>query len=270
MVGLVRIGRPEYTGENRCWPCTIVNAVVLGLVSVLVGMVQPDIGVFVVVLGAVVIWTRGYLIPYTPTFAPRLVEWFPVDPFHTRRAGDSLGSLGSDGVGDASGEQVLRSLLDAGVVVADGDRLTLAERFETAWGERMDELAEATGEELAEAARDASSVATSARSQDGSGRSFVVLSDDAGNVSWLDRPVAIAETAAAAVLGSTPLPANRRDVAAHAVCAFLERCPACDHEIVEADARSCCGGADYSATETPPRVLACPDCDVRFFTLDVT
>lgn len=268
MAGPVRIRRPEHTGENRCWPCTIVNACVLVLASLLVGLASPVAGGALGLLGAVVIWSRGYLLPYTPRFAPRLVELLPVDPFHARRGGGSLGTVGSDGADEGDGERVLGTLVDAGVVVVDGDSLALAERFGTTWGERMDELATASSGELAEAALEASSVAASGRPQDGSGRSFVVLSDDAGNTSWLDKPVAIAETAAAEALESYGVPADVRDVAAHAVCAFLDRCPACDDEIVETDASSCCGGTVPSPTETPPRVLACPSCDVRFFTLD--
>jgi hypothetical protein len=268
MVGTGRLGRPEHTGENRCWPCTILNAGVLGVVSVLVGLAQPGVGVAVALLGALVIWTRGYLIPYTPQFAPRLVQWLPIDPFHTRRGGDSLRTLGPGDTDDLEGERVLQSLVETGVVAVDGDRLTLSERFGTEWEERMDERAGASPEELADAALEASTVAASARAVEGSGRSFVVLSDGAGNVSWLDRPVAIAETAAAEALESADVPADVRDVAAHAVCAFLERCPACGDEVVETDASSCCGGTVPSPTETPPRVLACTNCDVRFFTLD--
>jgi len=268
MVGPGRLRRPEYTGENRGWPCTVLNAGVLGVVSVLIGSARPGVGVAVALSGAVVIWTRGYLLPYTPRFAPRLVEWLPIDPFHTRRGGDSLGTLGPGKTDGVEGERVLQRLVEVGVVAVDGDRLTLAESFGTAWAQRMDELAATSTEELAAAALEASTVATSARAQDGSGRSFVVLSDGAGNVSWLDRPVAIAETAAAEALESAGVSADSRDVAAHAVCAFLEHCPACDDEIVETDASSCCGGTVPSPTETSPRVLACPSCDVRFFTLD--
>ena len=268
MVGTGRIRRPEYTGEDRCWPCTVVNAIGLGVVSVLVGSVQPWVGVAVALVGAVVIWLRGYLLPYTPRFAPRLVERLPVGTFHDRRGGDSLGTLGSGDVDDGEGERVLQRLVEAGVVAVDGERLTLAERFGTEWEARMDELAAESPSELADAALEASSVASSARTVEGSGRSFVVLSDDAGNVSWLDRPVAIAETAAAEVLVSAGVPADVRDVAAHAVCAFLDLCPACGDGVVETDASSCCGGTVPSPTETSPRVLACPSCDVRFFTLD--
>ena len=268
MVALARIRRPEYTGENRCWPCTVLNVGVLGAVSVLIGFAQPGVGVAVALVGALVIWTRGYLLPHTPQFAPRLVEWLPVDPFHTRRGGDSLGTLGPGEADDLAGERVLQRLVETGVVAVDGERLALAESFGTAWERRMDELAAASTEELAAAALEASTVATSSRAQDGSERAFVVLSDGDGNVSWLDRPVAIAESAAAEALQSAGVTGDLRDVAAHAVCAFLERCPACDAEIVETDASSCCGGTVPSPTETPRRVLACPSCEVRFFSLE--
>lgn len=268
MAGLDRMRRPEHTGENRCWPCTVTNAAVLGVAAVLVGSARPAVGVAVALLGAAVIWTRGYLVPYTPRFAPRLVGWLPVGSLHQRRGGGSFGTLGPEEAGGGDGEQVLEVLVDAGVIVVDGDSLTLAERFVERWDGRMDELASASTEALADAALDASTAAASGRAVDGSDRSFVVLSDDAGSVSWLHRPVAVAETAAAEALESVGVPPDVRDLAAHAVCAFLERCPECDGEIVETSASSCCGGTVPSPAETPPRVLACRRCDVRFFTLD--
>lgn len=268
MVELAPSRPPEHTGENRCWPCTVANLGFLGAVSLLAGLRSPGVGLAVGLVGAGVVWYRGYLLPYTPRFAPRLVEWLPLDPFHPRRDGDSLRGMRSGEAGDAPGEHVLEMLVDAGVVAADGDRLSLSERFGTRWTARMDELAAVPAAGLADAALEASPVAESARAVEGTGREFVVLSDGAGNVSWLRRPVAIAEAAAASVLASEGVPADDRDVAAHAVCAFLERCPACDDDVVETDERTCCGGTDPAPTESPPQVLACPSCEVRFFTLD--
>ena len=67
--------QPEYTGENRCWPCTTVNSLIALGVAAVVGA-----GVFtladatlalvatltVLALSAVSIWLRGYLVPGTP------------------------------------------------------------------------------------------------------------------------------------------------------------------------------------------------------------
>lgn len=70
---LDRVRKPEYTGENRCVPCTIVNVVIALVGSALVGLILPALG-FVAFVGSVVlIYLRGYLVPGTPTFTKRYV-----------------------------------------------------------------------------------------------------------------------------------------------------------------------------------------------------
>lgn len=270
MGGIAGFRRPEHTGENRCWPCTAVNLGVLAALCAPLGLLWPAAGVVAGLAGAAVIWYRGYLIPYTPRFAPRLARWLPGDPFHRRRGGQSFETLGrEDGQrGNVDGERVLGTLVESDAVVPDGEGLVLSELFRTQWTDAMDGLAGSPPEELASAALEASSVAASAEAIEGSDRTYVVLSDGSGNVSWIERPVAIAETAAAEVLASLGVPAARRDVAAHAACAFLDRCPACGDDVVETSANSCCGGTVPTPTVSAPRVLACETCDVRFFTLD--
>lgn len=270
MGGIAGFRRPEYTGENRCWPCTAVNLGVLAALCVPLGLLWPAAGAVAGLAGAAVVWYRGYLFPYTPRLAPRLIRWLPGDPFHRRRGGESLETLAGEGSdrGDVDGERVLRTLVESDAVVPDGEGLVLTDRFRTQWTEAMDELAGSSPDELANAALGASSVAASSEAIEGPDRTYVVLSDGSGNVSWLERPVAIAETAAAEVLASLDVPAERRDVAAHAACAFLDRCPACGDDVVETSANSCCGGIVPTPTVAAPRVLACETCDVRFFTLD--
>ena len=264
---LAEFRRPAYTGANRCWPCTTVNLLLLGAVCVLVGVRWPAVGVAAGAVGAGVVWQRGYLIPYTPTFAPRLVSWLGLDSFHHTPPAGSLESLGGAD-GNADGERTLRALVESGVVVPEADGLTLATEFRTRWEDGMSELADLSPSALAEAALDASAVASSADPEVASGRTYVVLSNEAGDVAWIPRPVAVAETAAARVLRSFGVDPGRRDVAARSVCAFLETCPGCGDDVVETAADACCGGANPAPTASAPRVLACESCGVRFFTLE--
>lgn len=268
MAGSLALRRPEYTGANRCWPCTLANLGLLVAVSVTIGLVRPAAAVAVAVLGCGVIWSRGYLVPYTPSFAPRMLALLPVGG---RRSGHGRSTLDprADGERDAvDGEQVLETLTEAGAVEVDRDGLVLADGFRRRWHESMEELAGLGTEELASAALGASAAAASVEAIEGTDGTFVVLSDGSGNVSWLHRPVAIAETAAAEVLASLGVPRDQRDLAAHATCAFLERCPACNDEVVETSAGGCCGGTVPSPTVDSPQVLACRTCDVHFFTLE--
>lgn len=272
MVGPAAIRRPEYTGENRCLACTLVNVVLLGAACLLVGLVHPAAALVAAAVGGALVWYRGYLVPYTPRFAPRLVAWLPVVEFGPRHGHASLdpGVRSGTGRSEEDATLVLEALVEAGVIQADGDGLVLADDFRERWNEEVDQLAALEPDGLARAALDASTVAESSEAVEGSDESFVVLSDGAGNVSWLPRPVAVAETAAARALAHADVPPERRDLAAHATCAFIERCPVCDGEVVEASADSCCGGTVPSPTVEPPRVLACTACDVSFFTLEAS
>lgn len=62
---------PEYTGENRCVPCTIVNVLIAAAASALVGVVSRRGGVLTFAGSLAAIGLRGYLVPGTPTLTKR-------------------------------------------------------------------------------------------------------------------------------------------------------------------------------------------------------
>lgn len=267
---LEAIRRPEYTGENRCWPCTAVNALLVALAAVAVAVVSPPASLALALGGVGAIALRGYVVPYTPRFAPRLAELLPWDPFHGgwSEPPDSPepGSLADAGRPDP--EALLDALVEAGVIVPDGDRLVLDERFRERWREGMRRLREGSDEELAAAARNASAVANAAEVVEGRERTYVVVSDgvdDAMARSWLARPVAIAETAAVRALSDAGLPPEEATVGAGSLRMFLEACPSCDGPVEETTAATCCGRSRTG--NRPPRdVLACEDCGERLYT----
>lgn len=84
------VKKPEHTDENRCLPCTLVNTVVVALVAGVLSRRRRPLGFLAALLGGAAIWLRGYAIPGTPRFAPRLVDPLPIDigPDHP----DDLGS----------------------------------------------------------------------------------------------------------------------------------------------------------------------------------
>lgn len=80
-----RFWQPEYIGENRCYPCTMVNGVIAAVVAIGVGLIDVIAGVAVFVLCLGIIFARGYLIPGTPTltrryFPDRVLAWFDKEP----------------------------------------------------------------------------------------------------------------------------------------------------------------------------------------------
>ncbi|MXR19811.1 hypothetical protein [Halobacterium bonnevillei] len=116
MSTIAGLKRAEFTGSNRCWPCTALNVALLALVVGVLAPFRPIPAAAAAVVGTAVIWLRGYLVPYTPRFAPKLAARLPGDVFdHSPRA-DSLDDV-RDGAAD--GEAVLEALVEAGVVTVD-------------------------------------------------------------------------------------------------------------------------------------------------------
>ncbi|MFB6118480.1 hypothetical protein [Halosegnis sp.] len=265
---LERLRVPEHTGERRCLPCTGVNLGLVGLAALLVGRRRQALGLAVVAVGSLLVALRGYVVPYTPRFAPRLVAAAPVpnDWFgHGPPADAERGSLGED----VDGEALLGRLLEAGVLDADGEAVDLAPEFADRWHAEMDTLASLSTETLAEATL-AAGHAAGVSVVEGTHRPWIVLDDGGDGVdgeSWLSRPVAIAETAAVRALEpALSDPATRR-AAAGPLRVFLTTCPDCDADLVESTTMDCCGGADDPRAE-PDDVLACPACDARVHTFE--
>ena len=261
MIDRIRLRRPEYTGSNRCRACTVVNAVVLLVVVGLISVRAPLVAAAVGVVGAAAIALRGYLLPFTPYFAPALVAPLPGRFFDhdAPAASDALSDLDDDA---ADTEAVLRALIEADVVTADGDRVGVTESFEAAWRDRMDPLADAPDDQFAAAARESVPAVASGRVERPGSEAFLVVSGDGRLSRWIRRPVAIAEVAAVEALADTDLPAAHLAVAANALCAFLEMCPACGDDVVEGRLDDCCGHS--LGDHDPERGLACETCGVAF------
>lgn len=287
---------PAYTGTRRCWPCAVVNAVVVALASAAFAVADfPAAAVAVAGLGLIAIWLRGYVVPYTPRFAPRLVDAIPgADRVFRHASAPSVpGSLadtptgGSDGIdGAEAGEDVLERLVEAGVVVPDGAALSLDEAFAELFQDAMRDRRDASIEDLADAIEaalantEAGGVA-SVRVESGARGPYVVVSwGDPGSLddAWLTHPVAIAELAALEALGAfaegdrgdhattATLDDETRLQAAAPIRLFLEVCPACGAAVEETTTVDCCGGPAGAGAD-PDRVLACTECDSRLFTL---
>ncbi|WP_418285890.1 hypothetical protein [Halorubrum sp. DTA46] len=62
---------PEYTGENRCVPCTVINAALAVVLTLLASALGPVAALVVLTGSAASIYFRGYLIPGTPELTKR-------------------------------------------------------------------------------------------------------------------------------------------------------------------------------------------------------
>jgi hypothetical protein len=258
MSTLDSLRRPEYVGANRCWPCTVVNAVLVLAAAAGLATVSRAAGVAVALVGAALIALRGYVVPYTPTFAPKLVAYLPVDfgPDHDadpEQEPDSLAHVPVDG------ERLLSELIGANVLVGTED-LEPAVQFVDEWEAEMESLRSLPPADLA------SVVAERAPSDyEGSVSGDWLVLDDGDRTTWLTRALAISEGAAVKVLVDRGVD---REVAAGAAAPlrmFLEHCPACGGPTVETTIEACCGGAGGFHGSPETSVLACDRCDERLF-----
>lgn len=262
MATLTRLRRPEFTGANRCWPCTVVNAVILAVVVALVGTAEPLVAAAIAVAGVAGLYLRGYLVPYTPHFAPRLVAALPGDWFTHGTVADSLRAVGP---ADRDPDAVLESMVAAGVVTTADGRLGIDDAVAATWKTRMGALTDEPQSMVEVAERDLPGI-DDARIEQAGEETFLVVTG--GSAAWLRLPVAVAEIAAVEALADTDLPSETRGVAAHALCAFLDSCPVCGSDLVEGRADDCCGHTLAEPGAEPPTVLACDQCGVAFYTLD--
>jgi len=252
---LDRLRRPEYTGENRCRPCTAVNLTIIAVVGAVIAVWSAVAAVLAVAAGLAVLALRGYVVPGTPQFAPRLVEPLPLDFGHTEpsRETDTLSDM-SDGLEDLDPGAVLESLVAAGIIEDDGEQLFLNDAFREAWTDRMATLRAADESEFLARVETASPVDVEAQLHD----DHVLLAGSRDI--WLRRAVAIAETGAVEALEEWELPPEIRAHAAKPLRNFLRTCPVCSGPVRESTRKSCCGGTSsvYENPEQP--VLACADC----------
>ncbi|MEF8906298.1 MAG: hypothetical protein V5A13_00425 [Haloarculaceae archaeon] len=63
--------QPEYTGDNRCLPCTVVNLVIATALAGAVALLSLPAAAAVFVLSVLAIALRGYLVPGTPDLTKR-------------------------------------------------------------------------------------------------------------------------------------------------------------------------------------------------------
>lgn len=192
---------------------------------------------------------RRSLRSYVPGFGDPL-------PKRPRRITDSLVSGGADG------EAVVRSLIEAGVLVQRGEEVVLSTGFREQWRTEMETLAGLDGDRFAAAIADVAPGVEDARVVTDRGREFVVVSDGDEPL-WLSRPVAIAEVAALRALEGA-VPADRREAAARPLRLFLDECPDCGGRVGEADADLWPGTSNLD--DDVEELLVCWDCGERLYT----
>jgi hypothetical protein len=258
MTLLDSLRKPEYTGENRCIPCTTVNLVIAGVGGLLLALLSLPLAAGFVALALGSIWLRGYLVPGTPELTKRYFpDWLLARFDKLPRAQFDARTFDTEAF-----------LAEAGVVVEDeslGD-IALAPDFEAAWTERMADL----GDGDTDKAELASLIGHDPDEFDISyfGDAFVASVGPEWIGQWESRAAFVADMAAARELAArTPdwgdMPLSLRSRVLGGLRLFLEQCPTCDGTVSMAPdvVKSCCRSYDVIA-------VRCEDCGARLLEAD--
>jgi hypothetical protein len=262
MSAIDRLRQPEYTGENRCIPCTATNIIIAALMGVFVAFVSALLGAGVFVLSLIVIYLRGYLIPGTPTFTKRyfprwVLLWFDKDPTTPM----------TDETAEIDPEQML---LNAGVIepCRENTDLCLTSGFHDAWRDHIYTVRESNpdGESLASALD--ISPSDDRITIDQHGDAFVAHTKDIVVSQWGSQAAVTADVAATTELserfpGWAEFSSTEIARVLMSLRIFIEQCPECDGpvQVNQEAVESCCRSYDVVAS-------ACQDCDARLFEIE--
>lgn len=228
-----RFRAPQYTGPNRCWPCTALNVGIVLLGGVMLTAVGGvALALPAVVVGLATVWFRGYLVPGTPSLGRQLPE-----PVRSR-----FGTHDPVTERPATGALVAADVLDDDLAL-DPEADTTIQAQASAYVDDRDTL-----ESAALAQFDATTV--SVNRQLGGGERWFVLDDSEQTVrQWESRPVAALDVAGAAYLDQRLPDWDHRDGRERSAMLALLRygasnCPDCGATFDESEGAdvTCCGG----------------------------
>lgn len=245
--------QPEYTGENRCLPCTAVNVVISVVLAGAVSVVgTPILGVVVFAASLVAIWLRGYLVPGTPELTKRYL------PDRVLRLFGKAPEL------PAPGEtvDVEAYLVEVDALVEAGDDVHLTDAFSREWLDAID----AVRDDTAAAAGDVLDLDDPEVEQ--RGEATVVTDGGMTAANWPSRAALLADLGAVRVLDARDPSWDARDRGEQGrilagLRLFLDTCPDCGGtpELGEDTVESCCRQAQvYTYT--------CTDCEARLLEVE--
>lgn len=262
---LGRLKQPEYTGENRCIPCTVVNTLIaLGVSGALVvgGIQLFTLEAGLVAGGAffafamLAIYLRGYLVPGTPEltkqyFPPWLLGLFGKEP-----------AVPTPKRTDINPEQ---ELVTAGALeeCADRDDLCLTDEFRDAWHREIDRVdSDDVGRDRLLELLD---TAEGDVEYDEFGGAFKAHVDGMVVGQWESEAAFLADLGSATALSEfhpewDGLSIDAKSQLLNGLRLFIDTCPVCGGEpTFGADTvESCCGTYDVAA-------VACEACQSRLF-----
>lgn len=268
---LIAWRRPEYTGENRCVPCTVVNTLIAVVLAVALALVVPldatasvAIGAGVLGCSVAIIALRGYLVPGTPALTKR---YFPAWLLRSFDHPEEMTTV------DIDPAEVLQSA-DAVTDCENVDDLCLTAEFRQAWRAQIDRYrdSDATRTHLAEVLE----IPEQSLEFETHGSAFVAMADggqrpgdDNGSRrrvgQWESEGAFLADVAGARLLsegfaGWSQLTPRQRGSVLNGLRIFLNSCPTCNGTVTfgEETVESCCRSRAVLA-------VTCEECGSRLF-----
>jgi hypothetical protein len=249
------VRRPEYTGENRCAPCTALNVLIAAAIAAVLASVSFGLAAAAFVLALLAIYLRGYLVPGTPTITKRYLP-APVLRLFGKESPTTGVTITEDG--DAN-----EALAAAGVLERGRGGFRLAPGFREEWRDRIRTVRRrGPTEEDVETLFDAERL-------DRHGETSFVL-DTSKSLRWDSEGALVADVAAGGLLRSAfgdweSIDATTRQDVLRRLRLLLDRCPSCDGpiETVRHHADPCCQ-RPYTIVES-----FCGSCDELLTTMDV-
>lgn len=256
---LTRITQHEYTGANRCIPCTVLNVVLATAGAAIVAIWSPMIGLGTLIASLFLIHVRGYIIPGTPTLTKR---YFPT--VILKRFGKDPAESTIDEPISIEPERFLREA-NAVTPCINGTDLCLTREFRNAWRQQDGNV----GNDInSDAVRRAFAEPSGNLDIEDAGDGFVAVDEGKVIHQWPSSAAVNTDVSAANLLEerlsnwNQLTPIERGRVLA-SLRVFREQCPDCNgsitlgQEVVE----SCCSSHDVV-------VAACLECDVQLLELE--
>ncbi len=257
MAWSVDLRREEYTGANRCLPCTVLNVCLVGLGGLLVALWTPPLGIAFVLAGLAVVYFRGYLVPYTPRLTrrylpERVLRWFGKPAPPETELADTPAFLDD---------------LDLLEPCPDRDDVCLVPGFEREWREAVDSLRDRPDRQREHLSRMLDLPPPEMTIDEGSSVTALVEGTTVGE--WYSRAALLADLAAASVLESTRGDRWRahetpeQGAALAILRAFVETCPACAGTVgfETEEGEACCWTREVTT-------VRCRDCGALLLELD--
>lgn len=271
--------QPEYTGENRCIPCTMVNLVIAAILGVTIAVISIPIGIAAFALSIVAIYLRGYLVPGTPALTKqylpdRIHRYFDHHPLEEEYEGKYQIEEGSYAYETLEEIEYHREnevdedeyLLEAGVFRIDEEinDIRLTDAFLQSVDEHLAKFE--PGEiDLADVGRIYDEEPEEVQKKD---RDYPAYRTGYRVRKWPSEAALRLDLAADAAMREfaddwPAVPLEQRHKMRKALRFVREHCPDCGTKVVltEDTVESCCGEWDVSA-------VVCETCDVHFGEMD--